>query len=316
MRLLAPALIGLCLSATSAPSRATILTWETFTCPIGKQKFESTAYGSRFVYGVRPDGRPLETSRGYVPPPECPKNHLIMYRDFSTEELTRLAVAIQTPEYKGMLSDESPFYRMAWLEQAINPGSSEYVWLLLQATWYVDNDPEKKERYRALFLSVAEYKPFSPDNIDSLMLRLRVINAYRETGQFDRAANALRLLPIEELSMGLPDNSDNAYQLSEAEYARWNFVTSANQLQELVLRQDRSVNPIDIIPEWMVDEECYFRHPKTAFETIFCEKPEIAQKFKDERSYFEQIRPFYDYDGPILPPPAPPKPKPRISRPR
>ncbi|MFT4089249.1 MAG: hypothetical protein QM645_00860 [Asticcacaulis sp.] len=298
------------------PSSASTIGTGTFICPVGNHKFEATVYGSRFIYGQRPDGRPLETSRGYVSPPECPRNHLVLYRDFSSEELTKLGIVIKTAEYRDMVKTETPFYRAAWLEQAINPASADYVWLLLQATWYVNNDAERKERYRALFLSVAEDMPVSTDNIGSLMLRLRVINTYRETGQFDRAARELGKLPVEDLSHGLPDNAEDAYRLSDADLSRWQFVTSANQMKTLILRQDGAVDPIDIIPEWMIEEECYFRQPKSAFESAFCSTPELLQKLADGKDYYEAQRPYYDYDGPILPTPPPPTRKPAISRPR
>lgn len=310
MRLSTAGLAALCLLLAAPQANATKLMSETFTCPIGGQKFKATVYGSYFGYGGRPDGRPLGTMRGYVPPPECPGNHLILYRDFSPAEIARLKPLIASAQYRGLLETDTVFYRIAWLEHALDPQSPAYVWYLLRATWYVDQDPEKKTRYRAHFLAVAEAVPAQPSDIKSLTLRLRVLNVYRETGQFDRALKGLQALPVDDLARGLPDpdNEDNEdlYKLSDADQARWGFVHDARVLERLIRRQDISSNPIDVLPNWMQWEECYFRQPKTAFETAFCSTPEMRARVDEEKDGFEEERATWNYDGPILAPPPPP----------
>lgn len=195
-------LLALSLSLSTAPANATTLRSADFVCPVGGETFQATVYGSWFGYGGRPDGRALGTLRGYVPPPECPGNRLVMYRDFSASELERFPTIITSDEYKRLAAEETEFYRVAWLERALDPQSSEYVWHLLRATWYVDRDPEKKTRYRQRFLAVAEAMPIVHSDMRSLFLRLRVVNVYRETGQFDRALRELKALPVAEVGRG------------------------------------------------------------------------------------------------------------------
>ncbi len=314
MRLPLSGFAALCLLLAAPPAHATKLMSKTFVCPIGGQKFTADVYGSYFGYGGRPDGRPIGTMRGYVPPPECPGNHLILYRDFSPAEIAALKPLIASPAYRGLLETDTVFYRIAWLEHALNPHAPDYVWDLLRATWYVDRDPEKKARYRAHFLAVAEGMPASPADMRSMMLRLRVLNVYRETGQFDRALKGLHALPIDDLAQGLPDttsdDNDDVYKLSAADQARWSFVHAARVLERLIQRQDISPDPIDVLPNWRQWEECYFRQPKTAFETAFCATPDMRAQVDDQKDYFEAERATWDYDGPILAPPPPPKRKP------
>ncbi|WAC46879.1 hypothetical protein OVA03_09125 [Asticcacaulis sp. SL142] len=306
MRLTTPALMGLCILIAPIQAEATTLVGKDFTCPIGGAKFEATVYGSWFGYGARPDGRPLGTSRGYVPIPECPDNHLLLYREFSAEDLKSLAKLIASDEYRHMTNTESPFYRAAWLEYQLNPSPVIYAQDLLRATWYVDNDPDKKTRYRDLFLKVAEPLPVSGEDTQSLILRLRVLNVYRETGQFERAHAGLKALPVKTMAKGLPRNEKDTERLDEASLDRWFFVKTARQLETLILRKDAAVNPIEVLPDWMAEEECYFRTPKSVFETAFCSTPKMRKILKEDKEYFEAVRQFYDYDGPIQSPPPPP----------
>ncbi len=290
-----------------ADAFATIIRAQDFTCPVGGEKFRAAAYLTFFSYGGRPDGRSLGTMRGYVAPPECPGNRLIMYRDFSAAELERLPAILASDEYRRLVAQETEFYRIAWLEHTLAPQSADYVWHLLRATWYVDRDPVKKARYRERFLAVAEPMPAKAADVQSMFLRLRVLNVYRETGQFDRALKELKALPIAEVAQGLPSEEDEAARLSDADQERWGFVQEVRQMERLVLRKETSVNPIDVLPDWMAEEECYFREPKTVFETEFCSTPKMKARLQEEKAFFESQREYYAYDGPIMAPPPPPQ---------
>jgi hypothetical protein len=300
-------LLVLGVSLSAVPSYATTLQSANFVCPVGGETFRATVYGSWFGYGGRPDGRALGTMRGYVPPPECPGNRLIMYRTFSAAELERLPAILSSEEYKRLVAEETEFYRVAWLEHTLDPQSSEYVWHLLRATWHVDSDPAKKARYRERFLAVAEPLPAAATDLRSMFLQLRVLNVYREMGQFDRALKGLKALPVADVGRGLPWEEDEAMRLSEADQARWSFVREVRRIEGLILRKDAAINPIDILPDWMAEEECYFRQPKTAFETEFCSTPTIKKRLEEEKEFFESERQYYAYDGPIMAPPPPPQ---------
>jgi hypothetical protein len=306
MRSILSVMSGVCFVLVAEPCDATIIISQSYTCPGGGQKFKAATYGSWFGYDGRPDGRPLGTMRGYVDIPECPKNKLLLYRAFSPEERKVLAEIIKSRDYLTLVQTENRFYRAAWLEKAINPHSAEYVWYLLRATWYVDKDPERKTRYRNQFLAIAEGIPANPTDMRSMRLRLRVLNVYRETGQFDRALQGVESLPVDDMAKGLPEDAAEADRLNESDQARWDFVHEARLLQKLIQRQDASVNPIDVLPEWMAEEECYFRQPKSDFEAAFCSNPEMQARLKEDKEMFEEERAFYDYDGPIQAPPPPP----------
>lgn len=285
-----------------------------FVCPVGGQKFSAAMYAPLFLYGERPDGRSFGTGHGYVDAPECPKTHLVLYRDFSKTEIPLLAEAIKRPEYLAMIKTETRFYRAAWLENTIRPASPDYAWYLLMATWYVDRDASRKLRYQEQFLSVAELVPVDPSDFPTVMLRLRVLNVYRERKQFDRVIRALDALPIEALAAGLPAAGGDKVGIGDKDWERWNIVSTAQHLRVLALREDASVNPIDIVPEWMADEICYFRQPKSAFETKFCATPEVQARLAQE-GFSEQDRWEYEYDGPIAGPPPPPSPPPKSGKP-
>ncbi|MFN3228324.1 MAG: hypothetical protein ACK41P_00550 [Asticcacaulis sp.] len=310
MRSISWILAGLCLITVSSTLNATTLTISRYTCPIGKQKFYATSFSSFTSDTTGPDGRPINSMGGHIPYPECPGNRLIIYRDFSLEELKALKVIIRSPEYKLLVKTESSLYRVAWLEKSLNPKSSDYVWHLLRATWYVEGNAEWKARYRQAFLSVAEGISANPSDINSMTLRLRVLNAWREMGQFDRVLNELSAISIDDFANGLPENEEDADRLSQPDQARWLFVRDARRLKKLAIRRDTSVIPIDDLPQWASDEACLVREPKNEFETFFCAQPEVMARTAEDRAYYAtnpeelaNLRWESTYDGPINGPP-------------
>jgi hypothetical protein len=68
------------------PLNASTYAEETVKCPVGGEKFKYMVLMSITQWGALPDGMPIGS--GYFPtqPPQCPKNGLVMYRDFKPQK--------------------------------------------------------------------------------------------------------------------------------------------------------------------------------------------------------------------------------------
>src|SRR5262245_54423951 len=89
------------------------------TCPVGGKPFIYTTTSSLSTWGQRPDGKPYTSWIAPMPMAVCPDNGLVIYKEFSDEEITLLQTLIRTSEYQSLRS-ETPRYRAAWLLQRLD----------------------------------------------------------------------------------------------------------------------------------------------------------------------------------------------------
>jgi hypothetical protein len=73
---------------------------EKVKCPVGGEKFKYMGLASISEWGALPDGMPLGSGRFPTLPPQCPSNGLVMYRDFTPQEVSKLAVFVAGPEFR------------------------------------------------------------------------------------------------------------------------------------------------------------------------------------------------------------------------
>jgi hypothetical protein len=214
-------------------------------CAIGGEPFSYTTTPSYSTFGARPDGKPYGSWTFPMELPVCPKNGLVMYREFSKDELARLPAIIATPEYAALRPAETPYYRAAWLARALDPQSLDHAWLLLSASWEADTDAAKKTRYQAEFLAAAGEAPRTPASLNWLALQVRAINARRELGRFDEAAAALKALPLDALATK-PGKAADSPDPDEENRQGWRELITS--LGRVIARRDASSEPLDMIP--------------------------------------------------------------------
>ena len=124
---------------------------EKVKCPVGGKSFEYMALGSITRWGQLPDGMPLGSGLFPTPPPKCPDNALVMYRDFTPAEVKILDAFIKSDDYRALITSEETTYYLAW-RTAKHLGDADAVWLLLQASWEaknIDPESERAKRYNA-----------------------------------------------------------------------------------------------------------------------------------------------------------------------
>ncbi len=242
------------------------------TCPVGGEPFNAWRIGHYSTFGSRPDGKPYSYMPFPFPLPECPGNKLIVFAEFSPEEVERLGPIVAGKAYQKMTGVETPYYRAAWLATAIGRPDSKALGLLLTATWEAKDqpggDPGRARRYQAEFARRVAAMPDSVAAKDRGWLQARAANTLRELGEF-ASAEAMRRRAM-------------ATFRGMADAAGWEGFLAA--LAPAIARRDATSEPLDMLGEQEAAMRCA-RAPDglSAFDRGFCVTPAIASKVADVR---------------------------------
>src|SRR3954468_21691073 len=110
--LIAVALAGAAMAAVPASGQGTAS--RTMTCPIGGASFAYVVPVGVPPLGDRPDGKPYGTAAP-TPLPECPSNGLVLYKDYTPDEVARLEPLVGSDDYQGLRKADTQYYRAYWL---------------------------------------------------------------------------------------------------------------------------------------------------------------------------------------------------------
>ena len=156
---------------------------ETMTCPIGGGSFSFTPPGSVTATGERPDGKPFGSTTFPVAVPECPDNGLVLYKDYTPEEVAKLEPIVASEAYQALRKADTPYYRAYWLMKAMGLPPERYLWALLQASWEAEAKPELRKRYLTELAEASAAVPARPGDLNWIGMEGRAINALRELGR-------------------------------------------------------------------------------------------------------------------------------------
>ena len=271
----------------TAPAPSSTYFPEQKTCPIGGEKFEFMALGSISTWGALPDGMPIGS--GYFPTdlPQCPRNGLVMYRDFNADELEKLKGVIESREYRALRAKDSSKHYLAYqLARALR--DEDAPWLLLSATWQAKNDNLPNGRVKAYndeFASFVLTLPVSATSFNSIALRARAANALRELGRFSEAENLRQSIVIAPEAGGAE---------SDADENRKGWVDYLKLLAGPIARQDKGRSPIDMFNQRLAVSECvsgvrlatsmpYLPEPLSSFEKKYCASPELSEAIAEQK---------------------------------
>lgn len=252
------------------------------TCPIGGERFDALATTMYSTYGGRPDGRPDTYWYMPLPIPECPSNGLVIFDEFTPEQIAALTPLIASPDYRRLIAEDSTYYRAQWLATRIGFPEQQALWMLLRATWQVKpaqgpvgqamrSEAKARQYQQELVARVRALQP-SPHDEAYVALFARAANAERELGHFDSAASMLAQL--------------NAW-LEGGDPGEWRpYVAS---LSTVVARHDGTTEPLDMagnvkVPWLCIDPAL----PDTEFNRAFCARPEVRRAIEDNRRMREQ----------------------------
>lgn len=260
---------------------------EQMTCPIGGERFEALVTGHYSTRGARPDGRPRSYWYMPLPLPECPSNGLVIFGDFTPEQIAALTPLIASPDYRRLVAEESSYYRAQWLATRIGLPEREALWLLLSATWQVKSgngpigqpmpSPTKSRLYQQEFVARVRALPVDARDPTYIGLYARAANAERELGDYRNAAAMLTRL---RAWLANPDPS----RWEDEDSAPRDWARFAASLARVVARRDASVDPLDMMDDidaaWLcVDPEL----PRTAFNRVFCARPRLRGEIEQAR---------------------------------
>jgi hypothetical protein len=239
-------------------------------CPLGGKKFkyETTATLSR--WGTRPDGKPYGSWTFPLAFPVCPDNGLVVYAEFSPEDVEILKPQVESDTYQAMRKVDTPYYRAQWLMRAFDAPPQNVLWMLLQASWEADGNPALKTRYQREYVEqAAKYpKPDSGDDWEWILTQARAVNALRELGEFDAALALLQTLPLQSLDVPVPEEKisgttqsglgkyvENSAEIRDAKNRR-SMIGYFDKLKAVIQRRDASAEPLDMIPARVAAEHC------------------------------------------------------------
>jgi hypothetical protein len=245
--ILASSLLALLAPALAAQAAAPVR--RAMTCPIGAEKFTFQTVESIVSWGERPDGKPY----GAFPLdlPECPRNGLVLYKDYEPAEVARLEPLIASDEYKALRKEHVPFYRAYWLMGRMDVPPAPRLIALQRAIWSADAKPELRARYLAEFAEQTAALPDKPEDVNWIGMEGRAVNALRELGRFDEAEARLAKLPLSALAVAEPKASDRSAAATQARVRR-NWHEYLGGLKTVIARRDSSMEPFDMLPkrEW------------------------------------------------------------------
>jgi hypothetical protein len=247
------------------------------TCPIGGERFTFTTTGSYTIFGYRPDGKPYGSWTFPLDLPECPSNRLIVYKDFSPEELARLPDLLARPEYRA-LGDEAQYYRLHWLLREMGAPGPDYLWALVQAGWQAEPGSARRNLYLEEFAGLMAAETGEPQSLVDFAMRGRWTNALRELGRFEEAAALLARTSLDPLRQATEDEDERRNRES--------WIGYFEMLGRLIERRDPGAEPLEGIPDNVAFAYCVDQPDRlTEWDRAFCEAhPQEVERLRGYRT--------------------------------
>ncbi len=237
---------------TGETAHASTFVEVTMTCPVGGRPFQYFQHASYSTFGQMPDGMPIGSTEFPIVPPVCPDNGLVMFREFTPEEVARLEAFLATPDFVSMRGSETPLFIASRISSFL--GDKDNPWLLLAASWEAKRlpvDVARVARYQQAFIAVAMSSDLAP-GIERTILMMRATNALRETSQFQEAER-MRLETVAMLAQLPQPTVDSGQDNSETRDDLNQFLGA---LGAVIARGDTTRSPIDISDATSAARQC------------------------------------------------------------
>lgn len=241
---------------------------QTVKCPVGGKSFTHISTASYSIWGYRPDGKPYGSWQFPLQLPKCPDNGLVIFAEFTKEEIKRLEALIESAEYRALRDSETNYFLAGWLMKGLGRDPADVAWMTVQASWEADGRPELKKRYQSLYVDRIKALARSGDGVDWLLLQARAVNGLRELGRFDEAEALLSSLDLKPLDVAVPKEKTGAASPSglgrtilnheEIEEARRKraFLSHFKRLGEAIDARNAESEPLRMVPMQDAAERC------------------------------------------------------------
>ena len=177
-----------------------IPTETTLTCPIGGEQFSITETLSCSSSGERTMSfAPISSCDFVTRLPQCPQNHLPLYKEFSEDELAFLRAFMVSETYDSMV-DGSRYYMAYIIERQLqNEGPGAPFWLLLQGLWYDPENSFSDPYYLQEFLTEARSEINRESSENRAYVQSIAAFAYMKTGDFEAARALMQAADIADI---------------------------------------------------------------------------------------------------------------------
>jgi len=157
------------------------------TCPLDGLKFTQSLPISGTALGMMLDFRQTGAIASPWPQAECPKDGLVLYKEFTPEEVRVLAGYVPSDAYQVLRQRQAQYWRIAHLQKALGAPLEERAPTLLKATW--EARPRQYEEYaKACLAAYQELAATQEDKKEALLMSQLVIGELqRRLQHFDAA---------------------------------------------------------------------------------------------------------------------------------
>jgi hypothetical protein len=250
---------------------------QTIACPVGGTSFRYTPMRPGPAVGERPDGRPYAEGVFPLRLPECPDNGLVLYKEYSAEEVAKLEPLIASESYAALRKQDSQYYRAYWLMKEMGVEPQRYLLALLQASWEAEGKPELRTRYLAELAAESEKVGARPTDLNWIGMEARAVNALRELGRFDEAAARLAKVPLAALEVPMPTGAAATKEAVAKARVRRGWLNLLNGLKAAIEAKDSTMEPLTLLPRTVAFARCLDRQDVlSAADKGFCEKESAA----------------------------------------
>jgi len=163
-----------------------------YVCPIDGKKFEALTEMSGYQSGMQLDLKPLGAigAPGHIA--QCPGNNFVLYKpeaEYSKADIENLKKYILTENYQKLSKSNTKYFLAAKTMQYMKEDKLAIAHFFLMATWEVDEEKTKYQRYAEHALKVfQEYLQDSPEEDEEwVSANILVSELYRRLGKFDEA---------------------------------------------------------------------------------------------------------------------------------
>lgn len=158
-------------------------------CPIGGEKFKQTLAGSGTSFGIYLDTRPFGPTPAPWPLAKCPGNGFVLFNDkWTTEELQKLEVAVQSADYQRLRATETNYFLAAHLMKVLDLEHRQIGYALVKASWEAKGS-EQELRYQHEALTHYKVALESADENSKTWVHDQLLagELERRTSQFEAA---------------------------------------------------------------------------------------------------------------------------------
>ena len=170
---------------------------ENNTCPVGGETFKTTGTASCSSMGHTLSMKRISSCDFVTPLPQCPKNKLPMYKDFTDTDISELAKIMETRAYKDA-SIGSPFQLAAIVEQKLSSFDRETLFFILQqGIWYTPEQVMDNPEYMTSYHRTADNVFELLEDGDRPFWRGAQAFVHMQQGNLNAARNAVEMMKQE-----------------------------------------------------------------------------------------------------------------------